>query len=361
MKILLISPLPPPYGGIANWSKMILDYAKDIGDKFENINIAPKKRSTEGRNIFDRVVISGFDMLKKKRELRLKIKSFKPDVIHMTTSGSLAIIRDYILLKTAQKYDIPTVYHIHFGRTAEIAKACSKEWKLFSKAMELATSVIAIEKETYTAVKDLLPKINIELVSNPINTSELPVASNRRAKSIVFIGWVVPQKGIDELVKAWNTVGMEYPDYELMIIGQAKPEYLQILKSKVKVGNIKFVGELLHSDAMEVLSKSSVFVLPSYTEGCPYSVIEAMALKNTVVASSVGAIPEMLSDNCGIVIEPRNVDAIVNGLRIALSNREKSRELAENAFDKVTTNYSQEIIYDKYKEIWLNIGNWETD
>ena len=81
MKILLISPHSPPFGGIANWTAMLLEYANNTEDSFSTINIAPQKRSTEGRNIFDRVVVSGLDMLKKKRELKAQIKNNRPDVI----------------------------------------------------------------------------------------------------------------------------------------------------------------------------------------------------------------------------------------------------------------------------------------
>ena len=65
MKVLLISPHAPPYGGIANWTAIIRDYAEKTDDSFRYINISPKKRSTEGRNIFHRIVCGGIDMLKK--------------------------------------------------------------------------------------------------------------------------------------------------------------------------------------------------------------------------------------------------------------------------------------------------------
>ena len=107
MKVLLVSPQPPPYGGIANWSKMILEYASHTEDVLRTINIAPKKRSTEGRNLFDRVFVSGIEMFAKRRELKKEIKNNRPDVIHMTTSGSLAIIRDILLLKTAKNTVCP--------------------------------------------------------------------------------------------------------------------------------------------------------------------------------------------------------------------------------------------------------------
>lgn len=355
MKVLLISPHPPPYGGIANWTAMLLDYSKNTDDVFSTINIAPKKRSTEGRNIFDRVVVSGLDMLKKNRELKVQIKKNRPDVIHMTTSGSLAIIRDILLLKTAKKHGVPTVYHIRFGKTEKMAQSNSKLWRLYSKAMKIADAVLAIDKNTYFAVKNYVPDANVILVPNPINTEKLPKQKNKFKKQIVFLGWVVPTKGVSELVEAWNTVGSEYPDYNLLIIGQSSPAYLEELKSNIKADNIIFAGEMPHEKAMEAVMESEVFILPSYTEGFPNAVVEAMALKKPVIASCVGAIPEMLENDCGILINPKSSEEIISALRKLLSDKELRERIATNALNKVDSEYKIETVYKQYKEIWNKV------
>lgn len=354
MKVLLISPHPPPYGGIANWTAILLEYAKNTEDSFSTIDIAPKKRSTEGRNIFDRIVVSGFDMLKKKRELKVQIKSNRPDVIHMTTSGSLAIIRDTMLLKTAKKYGIPTVYHIHFGKTEEMAESNSKLWRLFSKAIKIADAVLAIDKNTFCTLKKYVPDANAVLVPNPINTAKLSITKAEPKKQVAFLGWVVPTKGVSELVEAWNTVGSEYPDHNLLIIGQSSPGYLEELKSSVTVNNIYFTGEMPHEKAMETVAQSEVFILPSYSEGFPNAVLEAMALKIPVIATSVGAIPEMFENDCGILIEPKSIEEIILALRKILSDKELQERISANALNKVDSEYTIETVYEEYKEIWNN-------
>lgn len=355
MKILLVSPHPPPYGGIANWTAMLLDYSKNTDDVFSTINIAPKKRSTEGRNIFERVVVSGLDMLKKKRELKVQIKKNRPDVIHMTTSGSLAVIRDIMFIKIAKKFHIPIVYHLHFGKTKQAAEKGGIFWRLYSCALRNADSVIAIDKTTYNALKESLPDAKSELMPNPINTSKLPSIISNLKKQVVFLGWVVPTKGVSELVEAWNTVRSEYPDHNLLIIGQSSPAYLQELKSNVKAENIIFAGEMPHEKAMEAVVQSEVFILPSYTEGFPYVVLEAMALKKPVIASCVGAIPEMLENDCGILINPKSTEEIISALRKVLSDKKLREHLSTNALSKVNSEYKIETVYKQYKEIWNNV------
>lgn len=356
MKILLIAPFPPPYGGIANWSQLMLDYVKKTSDEFYTLNIAPKKRSTEGRNLFDRVVVSGLDMLRKQKELKAKIKEHKPDVIHMTTSGSLAIIRDIALFKIAKKFGVSTVYHIRFGKAAEMAEKNSLSWKLFLKAMRLADAVIAIDEKTYETLKQNLTETQVCLLPNPIAADKLPKTKNIK-KQVVFLGWVIPTKGITELVEAWNTVGNEFGDYSLKIIGQYEQSYYDKLQSDIKVKNIEFVGEMSHDDALLSLAESEIFVLPSYTEGFPNAVVEAMALGKAVVASDVGAIPQMLSDGCGEVIKSKSADEIVTALRKVISNSEYRETISKNALNRVYERYTIEKVYELYKDIWLRVKN----
>ncbi len=360
MKVLLVAPLPPPYGGITNWSQTVLNYAKNQNVEITALNTSPAKRSTEGRSLFDRIVVSGFEMLRLGKALRRTIKNSRPDVIHITTSGSLAVIRDILLMRIAASFNLPTVYHIHFGRVPDIIEKKSFGRWLLLKALKMATAVIAIDKKTYTAVEKYLSTNKVFLTPNPIDLESLPKADCEAKKQVVFLGWVVKEKGVEELIEAWNTLGKEFGDYELAIIGPADNRYLERLKSLKRVENIVFKGEMSHNDAMKALSESEIFVLPSYTEGFPNVVIEAMAYKKTIIATNVGAIPEMLCGDCGIVIEKESAKALENALRQVIGDRQAAERMAQNAYKRVKEQYQIANIYDMYNEIWEKV-QFKTD
>ena len=355
MRILLISPHAPPYGGIANWTNTIIKYSEKTDDDFFCINIAPKKRCTEGRNLFDRIVLGGIDMLKKRHELKKKIKEYMPDVIHLTSSGSLAIIRDFSFIKLARKYNIPIVYHLHFGGAKELLEGKFKLRKLFMTCLFSADAVVCIDKKTMDFMKNNFSDINLFFVPNPIDIEETEAMKTAIKKQVLFLGWVIPTKGVEELLDAWNQIGLKYPEYDLIYVGPYSLEYLQTLKSKLKVENVIFTGEKKHTDALQAVSESEIFILPSYTEGFPYSILEAMALHKPIVATDVGDIPNMLSDNCGIIIEPKNVNAIIESLEKLLSDSLYGKQLGENAYMKVKNEFSVEVIYTKYEDVWQNV------
>ena len=356
-KIALVAPVPPPYGGIANWVVMVSEYVKQQGKvEFTHVNIAPKKRDLDGRTLWDRVVGQGFAMFAQKRNLKKVIKEQEIDVIHMTTSGQLATIRDIQMLKLAKKKKIPSVYHIHFGRIPEIAKNNTREWKLIKRAMRLASCVMAIDEKTHSAIKESLPDVNVCCVPNPFDVAKTQsfMQNARNEREIVYIGWVIKTKGIEELLMAWNEVRKEYPDWNLRLIGPYEETYYETLKNNFSFEQVIFDGEQPHDAAMAKLANASIFTLPSYTEGFPNVVLEAMALGKPIIATDVGAIPDMLQ-NCGVVIPAKNADAIVRSLKQLLKNETLRQELGEKAQKKLLQEYTLKKVVEEYIHVWNEV------
>lgn len=358
-KILLLAPYPPPYGGIANWTKMITAYVEDpaVGVSMQLVNTAPKRRATEGRGIAERIIEGGTSMFRMRSQTKEAIRRQRPDCIHMVTSGSLAVVRDLLIMQLAKAENIPVVYHIRFGRVPEICKNNTREWQLMKKAMQSAACVISLDKATAETVQSALPQVNSVQLPNPFDMHTVRSIDREKsqADTVVFVGWVVPTKGIGELVGAWRRLAAEFPHKKLKIIGPYKDEYIQSLQVQ-DIPNLDFAGEMPHEAVLNEVAQSGLFVLPSYTEGFPNAVVEAMALGTPVAASDVGAIGEMLSDNCGIVFAPQSEDAVYTALKTAFENPAQMQEYAFMAEQKTQNLYALEKVVEKYKQLWREVS-----
>lgn len=112
LKILLISPLPPPAGGIASWTKQYIDWAKNNSVSVEIVNTAVIGKRAEKINNKTRIL----DEIKRTKiiinEIRTKINVFKPGIIHLNTPcGKLGIIRDYLCARIVKKNNIKLIVH----------------------------------------------------------------------------------------------------------------------------------------------------------------------------------------------------------------------------------------------------------
>lgn len=354
MKLCLIAPVPPPYGGVSNWERIVEQALKADPDiELSIINIAANKRSIDGRNIFDRVFYSGYMMLKADWELKKLIRRGKVQHVHMTTSGGLGFYRDILLLKRLRKYNIPTTYHIHFGRSIYYYEAQDRNWEMLLKSINLASNIITIDEKTFELLKQHVKKKNISCINNPIDVEAFKKYNEITVKKIVYVGWIIKSKGIEELLKAFKIFNERHNnEYLLELVGRGQEEYVQYLKNSFACKNVLFSGEKTHDEAMKCIASGEMFILPSYTEGSPNVVLEAMALKKPIVATCVGSIPYMLSKESGFLIEPKNVEDIVRSLDELLYDEEKKQNVAANAYRRAEELFDISQIYQKYKKVW---------
>lgn len=358
LKVMFAAPVPPPYGGIGNWVLLMQRYLIDHPsiELSDIVNTGPKSRTLDGRTFADRVIGQGLEMFRQNRKMKERIAANRPDILHITTSGSMAIVRDLLLLHSAKKLGIPAFYHIRFGRIPIISEKNTLEWKLMHRAVLLSARTIAIDHKTADALRKYFPGGKILEIPNPFDVKQIRVPPKTAdSKTALFVGWCIKTKGIEELLEAWKAVVAEHPDWTLRIIGPGEETYVQSLKDRFSMDHVEMLGEQPHDKVLEDMNTASVFILPSYTEGFPNAVLEAMALEKPIIATNVGAISDMLSNKAGIVIPPKDSAAIVNALNQLLSDEVLRNELAANARQRLLENYEVNVVVRQYEEAWRSV------
>ncbi len=358
LKVIVATPVPLSSkkvgGGIGRWTNLVKRFAEQNSNQIDVdfIDTIPAADVTKGRSLWQRVVVQGFKMLKLNAELRKTICREKPDVLHITTSGQLAIIRDILFLKTAKKRKLPTVYHIHFGRIPEMCRQNTREWRMMKKALKLADIVMPLDAATAETIETALPGKSVTIMPNPVDVGGLSALKiGERKPSVLYLGWMVRTKGIEDLLHAWETVVKAYPNYTLDLVGSGDEAYIRSLKENAPAGVI-FHGAMAHDAAMQRMAECAVFILPSHTEAFPNVILEAMVLAKPIISTSVGAIPDMLSGDCGVVIPVQDPAAIVAALQKLLSDPELCAGMAENAHRKVREMYDIDVVMRQTLATW---------
>ena len=352
INVCLVAPVPPPIGGIALWTSNIINYPQnDVNFIVVNTNVS--KHPAKKRTLFDRTIVSGMKMLKIYKQLKRVIKTQKIDCVHVATSGSLGFIRDKLIAKLCDKYDVKLIIHLHFGRIPQIIEANNKETKLFYKISQMASNIVCMDSKTYMSISQLNNISNkLSYIPNPISYKCKYITQDKKEKKIIYVGWVIKTKGIEELIDAWNTVGNNHSDWSLEIVGAFSDDYMRQITQRINTSNLKFIGEIEHDNCLKKIEQASVLVLPSYTEGFPNVVLEAMMASTVVIATNVGEIPEILSNNSGIVINHHSVEDIISALEELINNQKKREELASNAYKRVNENYTIDRVFDMLLKEW---------
>lgn len=368
MKVLLCTPyLDTPdvvSSGIGNWARIVLAYNKE---KENSINIVPV--SFDRHTHIEEYTVGGFkryysgikEVGKCVINAICKMKSEKPDVVHICTSGHIAFLKDILLTYVAHKMGIKSIVHFRFGRVPRIIEEKGFEYKLLRKLLKMVDTAIIIDSQSFKTLTDLNYK-NIVYIPNLISDNFLQEVKNqekavvRNHKSAVFVGHVVPTKGVAELVEGCSNV----PGLTLRIVGKCSAEMKDRLCSLAEGrdhGNwMTVVGELPHDEIIGEMLQADTFVFPSYTEAFPNVILEAMACGCTIAASNVGAIPEMLDYNgelTGVCYNPQSVEEVTKAVNRLYQDDNWRTRLSEKAKEKLYNTYTIEKVWSQLTKVWL--------
>lgn len=357
-KVLLISPLPPPVGGIASWTLHLLEYfSKSKGEySVVHFNSAIKSKRITDSRFFIRIYSGILDFTFLIKKLRKVIKEQKPDVVHLTSSASLALFKDFAIALLLWRRKIKSVIHLRFGRIPSLARKKNWEWVLLKFVVNLFDDVIVLDKASYKIIKSEVRQNGLHLLPNPVaekikNNYGNFYSDERSASTILFVGHITRKKGVYELVESVSKIK---EIVQIKLLGPVEPEVERGLNSIAGGStNLIFMGSCSQEEVLTQMGQCGIFILPSHTEGFPNVIIEAMALGCPIIATEVGAIPDLLEYDRGICIPIKSTTKLEQAVRFYLNNPSKAKEFGHNAQAYALENFKIENIVTRIENIWF--------
>ncbi len=220
--------------------------------------------------------------------------------------------------------------------------------KLFEqKNLNTANCIHALCEQEYQDIRKITSKIPIAIIPNGINLPQPQKHKTKKdTKVLLFIGRIHPKKGLENLIHAWSKV--ESPNWRLVITGPNENKHLEdlkILAKKLHVNTrIDFTGPKFGEDKEQLLESSDAFILPSFSEGLPMSVLEAWSYKLPILMTPECNLPDGYESNAALKIET-TPESIAEGLKhlFSLSNSQLE-EIGNNGFKLVKEKYTWESV-----------------
>ncbi|MBT8273895.1 MAG: glycosyltransferase family 4 protein [Bacteroidia bacterium] len=165
----------------------------------------------------------------------------------------------------------------------------------------------------------------------------------------IFIGRIVQDKGINELVEAFDQLSKAHHDIKLILVGPHE-NHLDPLRddTEAKINsnpNISAVGAI--KDIRPYVTISNVLTFPSYREGFPNVVLQASSMERPCIVSNINGCNEIIKDGFnGLIIPPKDVNALREAMEFCLKNPEELQKMANNARPNIVKNYEQEYIWN---------------
>lgn len=268
-------------------------------------------------------------------------------------------------IHVANRINIPSVLTTHtvslFPDSEYLWRPLSYGYPRYRLQISKVKKIIAVSESAKTFIEYFADENKIRVIPNGVDVNRFSPENkteNRNEKSIIlYMGRLVPKKGIHILIRAMKNVLKKYPDALLLIGGKGKMKtflnsYANTLGLK---DNVRFLGYVPDNMLPSLYASSDVFVLPSITaESFGITLLEAMATGTPVIGSSVGGIPEVIGD-CGLIIEPGNPKKLSDAVITLLDDENLREKLGRKGRKMVEEKYSWDIvgknIINVYKEV----------
>lgn len=341
LRILLISPLPPPAGGIATWTKLFINSSQSKQHVVDVVNtaiIGERGNSFWRENILNELKRNFLIYIETKNKVKTKYH-----IAHINSSCStLGMVRDYLCVKTARRSNLKVVVHFHCD-TNYMVKGKFSEY-IFRKICNEATQIFCLNQASEKHIKSITNKIAIK-VPNFIDLKHRdsnPIKITPEIKEIIFVGHVIKSKGCMDIISVANKL----PHINFKLFGKVSEEFRAIKKPE----NIQYYGEVSKEVVINQMLLSDLFLFPTYTEGFPNVILEAMASGLPIISTPVGAIPEIIEDKGGKMVDVGNVEGLLNAIK-ELQEPVVREEMSFWNREKVKKCYRTDLVIEKiYKE-----------
>lgn len=347
-KVLIIGSDPSVKGGITSVINSFLE------NNWKDIEVELLSTYIEG-TAFKKIVF--FIKAICKYLIKIYKKEFEIVHVHMSYKGSF--VRKFIISKISKMFNKKMILHLHgsefevfYENSSWVTKQCIRNM------FENCEHVIVLGENWKNIVQRIAPKSSIHVFNNAVKIPEYKVEIDVNKINILFLGVLIKRKGIYELLEAikilqenefFNQYNVEF------LIGGTGVEEEKIIQTINDYGidkHVKMLGWINSELKEDILKQSNLLVLPSYNEGLPMAILEAMSYGIPVVATDVGSIAEVVNESNGCLIKPKSANEIVAGINTIFKNLDKWNKYSENARKDIVEKYNEKEYFIKIESLY---------
>lgn len=173
-----------------------------------------------------------------------------------------------------------------------------------------------------------------------------------------FVGRIVKDKGINELLHSFNKLTQRFDDTKLLIVGNLEEELDPISEQSHKIleDNKRIINMGYQNDIRPYLACSDCFVLPTYREGFPNVVLQASSMGLSSIVTNINGCNEIIKHNeNGLIIEPKDKDELYDAMKKYLEDEKLSKKLSSSSRKDIITKYDRKVFYqyllEEYNEV----------
>ena len=343
IKVLMVGPDLSVKGGMTT---VVNGYYECGLDKLVDMRFIG---TTNDKNM----VSKAFKMLKGFMSFLFSVKKY--EIVHIHMASEFSVFRKGLYIRISKKRGKKVILHLHGAEYDHFynVECNEKRKKYFRRNLELADRIIVLSEEWKNYFKSFVDGKKITVLHNAI---KLPpdFEKNTDTKRLLFLGRIGDRKGVFDLIEVVGRLVKDYPELHLCVGGDGEVEKLKtVIREKNLENYVEYIGWTGGEKKDKYLREASYYILPSYNEGMPMSVLEGMGYKNITISTDVGGIPQVIQNGeNGVIIKPGDTDRLEVELRGLFEDPVLRGKLSSNARKTIEEKFDLDKNVKKVAEIY---------
>ncbi|MGO8987302.1 MAG: glycosyltransferase family 4 protein [bacterium] len=235
------------------------------------------------------------------------------------------------------------------------------------RALSLCHRVLVFSQKDIRLIAALVPHVPIQTFPNAIRVSDFKkgegsfkkdIAVPLENKIVLFVSRFIKEKGIFDLMESIPGVVSRFENVSFVFAGDG-PEFNQMKAACSENGldhYVRFTGHLTYKDVVRALTAADIFVLPTYIEGMPTAILQALAAGLPIISTRAGGIPEVIQDGVhGFLVEPRNPAQLVDRILFLLQNDALRKKIGDCNVRLSREEFDIEVVSRKLEELYSSL------
>jgi len=298
-------------------------------------------------------------------QLAYQVLAHRAAIVHLNTAlTSRAYWRDLMYMVVARLCRARVLYQVHGGPLPQAFCRGGRMARAFVRAtLGLADTIVVLsssEQEAFCrfGVAPQVLALPNAIDCRPYGALERERAAPARPLRLLYLGRLVREKGLYELIEGLNLARSRGAAVELIMAGDG-PEAGALREAAAAGGGapVGFVGPVHGADKLTLLRWADALALPSYSEGLPYALLESMAAGVPALATRVGAIPEVVADGVnGLLLEPRSAPEIAAAIQTLAEDRAALARMSEASRATIAARYSIDRLSAQLEALYASLA-----
>jgi glycosyltransferase involved in cell wall biosynthesis len=331
LRVLVASHFGEPVGGITIYNQTLL--ASSYSQQFDVRTI----ETSQGALPFDKrgqlKLVNWLDALTNVLAFWRSLRRERPEIVHIGSADGPSLAKHGLMALIARITGTPVIMQLHFSIERLVPNKASLWRRYVMFVLNRVQGIITLSSE-WDKLQDLLPATKIRYVPNAIDVKPYQFIPRPRHKNdsveLLFFGHIGREKGCFDLLAAMEYVRQQTQvPFCLSFVGETldsgeKEQLSSEIKKRGLDRWVKVNEPEYDQQKIQRLTNSDVLILPSYFEGMPISLIEAMAAGLPVIGSSIGGIPDLvIHETTGLLISVGDIDGLAKAIMCLIESPER--------------------------------------